>query len=62
MVKYSDEVPTPDFDGDFDDQMQSQAILCYRMGVDRVVEYVESINAYPKLIVELKWAIEQGLI
>ena len=34
----------------------------YREGVDRVLEYIESIHAYPKLISELKWAIEEGII
>ena len=34
----------------------------YREGVDRVLEYVDSINAYPKLIAELKWAIDEGII
>lgn len=34
----------------------------YREGVDRVIEYVASIQVYPKLTGELKWAIEQGII
>ncbi len=34
----------------------------YNEGVDRVLEYVESINVYPKLIAELKWAIDEGII
>lgn len=34
----------------------------YREGVDRVREYIESINAYPKLVAELKWAIDEGII
>lgn len=34
----------------------------YREGVDRVLEYIESIHAYPKLMSELKWAIEEGII
>jgi len=34
----------------------------YRQGVDRVLEYVDSINAYPKLMAELKWAIDEGII
>jgi hypothetical protein len=34
----------------------------YREGVNRVLEYVESINAYPKLIAELRWAIQEGII
>lgn len=34
----------------------------YREGVDRVLKYIESIHAYPKLVAELKWAIEEGII
>lgn len=34
----------------------------YREGVDRVIEYIESINAYPKLVGELEWAIREGII
>ena len=34
----------------------------YREGVDRVLEYVEAIHAYPKLVAELKWAIDEGII
>jgi len=34
----------------------------YQEGVDRVIEYIASINAYPKLVGELKWAIEEGII
>lgn len=34
----------------------------YVEGVDRAVEYIESINAYPKLVGELKWAIREGII
>lgn len=34
----------------------------YRDGVDRVLGYIESIHAYPKLIAELKWAIDEGII
>lgn len=62
MTRYNDEIYTPDFDGDFDDQMQAQGVYAYREGVDRVLEYVDSINAYPKLMAELKWAIDEGII
>jgi len=34
----------------------------YREGVDRVLEYVVAIQAYPKLVAELKWAINEGII
>lgn len=34
----------------------------YREGVDRVLEYIESTYSYPKLMGELKWAIDLGLI
>jgi len=40
----------------------TEEIEGYREGVDRVLEYVESIHAYPKLMAELKWAIERGII
>lgn len=62
MTRYNDDIYTPDFDGDFDDQMQAQSVYAYRDGVDRVLEYVESIHAYPKLMAELKWAIDEGII
>lgn len=62
MTRYNDDIYTPDFGGDFDDQMQAQSVYAYRDGVDRVLEYVESIHAYPNLIAELKWAIDEGII
>lgn len=34
----------------------------YSEGVSAVFGYVQSINAYPKLVSELEWAIERGLI
>jgi len=34
----------------------------YREGVDRVLQYVESIHRYDALITELKWAIKEGII
>lgn len=34
----------------------------YQEGVDRVLKYIESIHRYPKLVAELKWAIEEGII
>lgn len=40
----------------------AQKVFCYQEGVDRVFEYVESIHAYPKLMAELKWAVERGII
>lgn len=61
-MRYNSDTWDEDFEGDFDDQMQSQAVFSYREGVDRVLEYVESIHAYPKLMAELKWAIERGII
>lgn len=36
--------------------------IAYREGVDRVLQYVESIHAYPELMAELRWAIEEGII
>lgn len=64
MTRYNDEPHCTDFDfdGDFDDQMHDQKIVGYQDGVARVLRYIESINAYPKLVGELKWAIEEGII
>lgn len=62
MTRYNEELRVEDFDGDFDDQMHDQAIVHYREGVDRVVEYVKSTWAYPKLDAELRWAIAEGII
>lgn len=59
MTKYYEEAYTND--GDFDDQRYCR-VVSYREGVDRVLEYIESIHAYPKLMSELKWAIEEGII
>lgn len=44
------------------DLLQDMGIMSYREGVDRVLEYVESIHAYPRLVAELKWAIDEGII
>lgn len=51
-----------DEEGDRDDQLQFAALRGYRLGVDRVIEYVASIHAHPRLVAELKWAIEEGII
>lgn len=54
MTRYNDEMPmTPEY---------AAVIGGYREGVDRVLEYVEAIHAYPKLVAELKWAIDEGII
>ena len=34
----------------------------YYRGVDRVLEYVRSIHAYPVLVEELEWAKGQGIL
>jgi hypothetical protein len=34
----------------------------YQEGVDRILEYIESIHRYDKLVAELKWAIKEGII
>lgn len=60
MTRYNDESYTND--GDFDDQLRYCRVVSYREGVDRVLEYVESIHAYPKLVAELKWVIKKGII
>ena len=54
MTRYTDEMPMiPEY---------AATIGGYREGVDRVLEYVEAIHAYPKLVAELKWAINEGII
>lgn len=59
MVRCRDDLT---FGDDFDDQMHDQALNGYRDGVDRVVEYIKAIHAYPKLEAELTWAIKEGII
>ena len=59
MTRYNDKFSTRD---DFEDQMDDAEIAGYREGVDRVLEYIEAIHAYPKLVAELKWAINEGII
>ena len=60
MTRYNDE--QWDMEGDFDDMLRDMGVISYREGVDRVLKYIESIHAYPKLVAELKWAIEEGII
>lgn len=60
MTRYNDE--QWDLEGDFEEMLRDQDVLSYRKGVDRVLEYVESIHAYPKLVRELRWAIAEGII
>lgn len=60
MTRYNDELW--DLEGDIHEALHDQVILGYREGVDRVVEYVKSTWAYPKLDGELQWAISQGII
>lgn len=45
-----------------DTPTQTHEVEGYQEGVNRVREYIESINAYPKLVAELKWAIDEGII
>lgn len=45
-----------------DEREDADEIQGYVEGVDRVLEYIESIHAYPKLMDELKWAIKEGII
>lgn len=59
-MKYTDE--QGDELGDHDDQLEFHNWLGYRVGVDRILSYIESIHAYPKLLDELKWAIKEGII
>lgn len=60
MTRYNDE--QWDLEGDFDDMLRDQAVLSYRDGVERVLEYVSSIHGYPVLINEIRWAIKEGII
>lgn len=54
MTRYNDEPPmTPEY---------AAEVFGYCEGVDRVLEYIESIHAYPKLLSELRWAIKEGII
>lgn len=54
MTRYND-VPAAGGEG-------VEEIDGYRDGVDRVLEYIESIHAYPLLTEELEWAIREGII
>lgn len=54
VVRYKDALPmTPEY---------AAEICGYRDGVDQVLEYIESTHSYPKLLAELTWAIEEGII
>lgn len=48
--------------GDHDDQLAFACLSGYREGVERVIEYVASIHAHPRLVDELRWAIKEGII
>lgn len=54
MTKYND--------SGYNDGFAGETLDGYQQGVDRVLEYIESIHAYPKLLAELKWAIDEGII
>lgn len=54
MTRYNDE---PAVGGD-----ETETLEGYQEGVDRVLEYIESIHAYPLLVSELRWAIDGGII
>lgn len=54
MTRYNDEMPmSPEY---------AAEVGGYQEGVDRVLKYVEAIHAYPKLVSELRWAIQEGII
>lgn len=65
MTRYNDveHIANWDYgdDGTREPDDYAESVFCYQDGVDRVLEYIMSINAYPKLIAELKWAIDEGL-
>lgn len=54
MTRYND---NPELGGE-----GAEGIEGYVEGVDRVLEYIESIHAYDTLISELHWAIKEGII
>lgn len=60
MTRYNDE--QWDMEGDFDDMLRDMAVISYREGVDRVLEYIVSIHRYEGLVKELHWAIREGII
>lgn len=60
MTRYNDE--QWDMEGDFDDMLRDMAVLSYREGVDRVLEYIVSIHRYDGLVKELHWAVREGII
>lgn len=60
MTRYNDE--QWGMEGDFDDMLRDMAVLSYREGVDRVLEYIVSIHRYEGLVKELHWAIREGII
>lgn len=45
-----------------DEYIPIEQLEGYREGVDRVLKYIASTYAYPKLSAELLWAIKKGLI
>lgn len=60
MTRYNDE--QWDMEGDFDDMLRDMAVLSYREGVDRVLEYIVSIHRYEGLVKELHWAIREDIL
>ena len=49
-------------DGMLVTSVKNLTLASYQEGVARVLAYIESIHAYPKLLDELKWAIKEGII
>lgn len=45
-----------------DTPTETHEVEGYCEGVNRVREYIESTHSYPKLLAELTWAIEEGII
>lgn len=60
MTRFND--PLPEYDKKLETMFDTVRIAAYKEGVSRMIEYIESIHAYPKLLDELNWAIEEGII
>lgn len=61
MTRYNSEANEP-YVGMKEEHIPPEQLDGYREGVDRVLEYIESIHRYHGLMRELRWAIEEGII
>lgn len=60
MTRFND--TEPERDGTMATAAARLRLASYQEGVERVLAYIDSIHAYPKLLDELKWAIKEGII